>query len=209
MNSAGLVAIALIAGVMLVVILGGMAVLGIYLYRIQKMILQTSQANEDLFVRMDSAFDRFVTSVADQFAFHAEESERLDDERADTMKALQSSMGQFRTETRQTLEVHRQAMDEKLTALNAPALQAASVNIQRATREITQAAVLIKELVLDQEERATNDTGMGPEEYAADGRSSVYQSETAFADAKIEREGDTAEAEGPATRLHETQGVLA
>jgi len=209
MNSAALVALSLIAGVFLVILIAAMALIIVLMIRLQRMTERFAQVVQNTELEHEKRLDAFLVQFNSSCDDFAAEQYAFDEERGRVISGLQSSMAQFRNETRETLKSHRETMDDKLAALNAPALLSASSQITAAAKQLAQTAAAVQSLLLVQEDRDNSESGIQDESYAPDQSSYYSQGATAYSDDRAEREGDQAEQEGPATQLPSEERLFA
>lgn len=173
MNTVGIVCLSILAGVLLVVIIGGGAGLAVYIYRSRK-------DNAEHAAKLKFMLD---THAADYAAAASEISEQLASLKGvvtGTRTEMRTAMADFTTEVRSVLTQHRDEMGMMLSRINGEALTAASASIIGAAKRLTDVAATVQAMLLAADgEGLPHD--MEPEE-AAPAEHSVYSVSPVAAD---------------------------
>lgn len=178
MNVIGIIALSLLAGIVLVVQIGGLATLIVLHLRVQKS-----------HVALAAAMEKFAMDAASS-------SGQARESLSGIVEGARNSFGGIRKEivTAQenqsrsieiVLKAHSEGFNAALGKINGEALTRASIEALRALRELSALVVTLKNLLVDHQAPAAE---LGPEEYGPSDELFVRTSDTARMDAQEERE---------------------
>lgn len=172
MNTVGIVAISLLAGMFLLAMVAGLVLLIV------------------LAMRLSRALDK---SQKENAAVYAETRTALSGYQAEIKAAIDSAKASFsaiRTETKTILEEHRKQMQGGIEKINAEALQGAAARSIQACMRLEKVAVTMQSLFLDAETRPTHEYGaedFAPEATTFGGPPSAFSvGQTSAMDAEAE-----------------------
>lgn len=182
MNTVGIIALSLLAGIVLVIIIGGLATLILLHIRVQKS--HTALVN---------AMEKFT---ADIWSSSGQARESL----SGIVEGARNSFGGIRKEIvtaqenqSKSIEIVLKAQGEQFNAalgkINGEALTRASVEALRALKELSALTVTLKNLLVDHSAPAVD---LGPEEYGPNDDLFVKQGDTARMDDLTQREETSA-----------------
>lgn len=185
MQSAGLVAIALLGGVLLTVILGGMSVLGFFMWKAKGTAEAHAKELRDALERQQAFIAAWMEEATEILATSSKRSETVYAEMKGAVESLKSSLTGARTETKNTnnvfiakLETLLKTQHDELKAItasiNGETLQAASARATVACLKMEKLLSSLHAMLMTHNEREESPAGLGAEEYAPDGDSTIY-----------------------------------
>lgn len=205
MQSAGLVAISLLGGVLLVVILGGMCLLGYFMLQARKVAAGHSGELKAMLDTQKVFLVSWLEQAEEVVSESRTENEAFSAENKAIIEGLKSSLTSSRAESRTTqaefskdikaiLKSQNDEMKKRVESINGEALQAASIRAINACLRIEKITALLQGMLLTHNEREESPTGLGAEEYAPDDAGTIYdQNPTAKQDALFDFDEETVE----------------
>lgn len=186
MNTIGVVALSLLAGIFLVILVGGLATLIVLHLRVQKSHAGLVEAMAVFTAKQESSIGRTLEGL-EKIVESARSS--FGGIRQD-IKTSQDAQGKLLTKS---LKDHEAVFSEKVGAINGQVLEQASIRAMRALDGLNQLTNTLRNLLHSHEMRPG--TELGPEEYGPSDELFVKQGDTARMD-EIVNEAESATAYG-------------
>lgn len=194
MNVVGIIALSLLAGIVLVVIIGGLVTLVLLHLRVQKSQTELVKALTEFTSKWESssgqAVDNLERLMEDAGKEFCDIAVQYKTELVGVVESARSSFGGIRQDIKTSqenqtnsigivLKAHAERFEAAMSRINGEALTRASIEALRALRELSALTVTLKNLLVDHQSPAAE---LGPEEYGPSDELFVGQSDTARLD---------------------------